>query len=68
MLASHNVMPRERSFGSKVSYLSEEACGDMKEAIPPNAPEPRGNYVHISAFVDAAHAGNLVTRHVIQVF
>jgi len=35
--------------------------GDVQEAIPPNAPEPRGNYVHVSTFVDAAHAGNLVT-------
>jgi hypothetical protein len=30
--------------------------------IPPNAPEPRGNPIMISCFVDADHAGNLVTR------
>jgi len=35
---------------------------DAKEAIPMNAPEPRGNRVVISCFVDADHAGNLVTR------
>jgi len=35
----------------------------VKEAIPPNAPEPRGDYIYISAFVDAAHTGNLVTCH-----
>jgi hypothetical protein len=36
--------------------------GDVKEAIPPNAPERRGNYVQVSAFIDANHAGNLVTQ------
>ncbi len=35
---------------------------DAKEAIPPNAPEPRGKAIVISCFVDADHAGNLVTR------
>ena len=36
--------------------------GDVKEAIPPNAPEPRGKPVVIRYFVDSDHAGNLVTR------
>lgn len=36
--------------------------GNVQEAIPSNAPEPRGNPVQINAFVDANHAGNLVTR------
>jgi hypothetical protein len=35
--------------------------GDVKKAILPNALEPRGNYVQVSAFIDANHAGNLVT-------
>ncbi len=35
---------------------------DAKELIPLNAPEPRGNPIMISCFVDADHAGNLVTR------
>jgi hypothetical protein len=35
---------------------------DAKEAVPMNAPEPRGNRVIISCFVDADHTGNLVTR------
>ena len=35
---------------------------DAKEVIPPNAPEPRGNRLIISCFVDADHAGNVVTR------
>jgi hypothetical protein len=33
-----------------------------KEAIPPNAPTPRGHPVQINCFVDADHAGNRVTR------
>jgi hypothetical protein len=35
---------------------------DAAEAIPPNAPEPRGQDILISCFVDADHAGNQVTR------
>jgi Reverse transcriptase (RNA-dependent DNA polymerase) len=36
--------------------------GDVTEELPPNMPEPRGHPVIISAFVDANHAGNVVTR------
>jgi hypothetical protein len=36
--------------------------GEVEEELPPNMPEPRGNSVVISAFVDANHAGNVVTR------
>jgi hypothetical protein len=36
--------------------------GDVREAIPPNSPKPRGNPVQTTAFVDADHAGNQVTR------
>lgn len=32
------------------------------EGIPPNAPEPRGNPVHLTMFCDASHATDLVTR------
>jgi hypothetical protein len=35
---------------------------DAMEAIPPNAPEPRGNYVKVTCYVDADHAGCRVTR------
>jgi hypothetical protein len=35
---------------------------DAEEEIPPNAPEPRGNPVVVSCFMDADHAGNLVTH------
>lgn len=33
-----------------------------EELIPPNMPEPLGNPVNIFAFVDANHAGNVITR------
>jgi hypothetical protein len=36
--------------------------GDVKEAIPLNAPQARGNSVSMTCFVDADHAGNRVTR------
>jgi hypothetical protein len=36
---------------------------DVEEELPPNKPKPRGHLVNISAFVDANHAGNVVTRH-----
>ena len=36
--------------------------GDMKEEIPPGAPEPRGNPVVLTTFVDSDHAGNVVAR------
>ncbi len=35
---------------------------DAEEALPTNAPEPRGEPVQINCFVDADHAGNPVTR------
>ncbi len=49
----------ERSF---VKADWKDFYGDMKEVIPLNAPELRGNYVQVSAFIDANHAGNLVTH------
>ena len=35
---------------------------DVEEELPPKMPEPRGNVVRTSAFVDANHSGNVVTR------
>ena len=35
---------------------------DAEEAIPDNAPPPRGKAIQINAFVDADHAGNKVTQ------
>ena len=34
--------------------------GDGKEAIPDNAPEPRGKPIILRAFVDSDHANNKV--------
>jgi hypothetical protein len=36
--------------------------GDVTEAIPPKMPQPRGNKVKMTTFVDSDHAGNLATR------
>jgi hypothetical protein len=36
--------------------------GTEKEELPPKMPKARGNSVRISCFVDADHAGNVVTR------
>jgi hypothetical protein len=38
-----------------------EFYGDVKEEMPPKMPEPLGSPVTISVFVDANHAGNIVT-------
>ena len=39
-----------------------EFYGDVKEAIPPNAPLPRGKEVDLRLFVDSDHAGDKLTR------
>ena len=36
--------------------------GEVEEKLPPKMPEPLGRPVTISCFVDANHAGNVVTR------
>ena len=36
--------------------------GEVEEEVPSNAPEPLGLSAVVSAFVDANHAGNVVTR------
>lgn len=40
----------------------KDIYGDIQEEIPPNLPEPLGLPVRITAYVDADHAGNKVTR------
>ena len=40
-----------------------ELYGDVHEELPPDMPVPLGNTVNTACFVDANHAGNLVTRH-----
>ena len=36
--------------------------GKQEELIPPDMPEPRGNPIQTTAFVDSDHAGDVVTR------
>ena len=40
----------------------KEIYTEAEDPCPPNMPTPRGEAVTINAFVDADHAGNLVTR------
>ena len=39
----------------------KDLYGDVEEELPPKMPDPCGNVVSISAFVDAKHAGNVFT-------
>jgi len=50
----------ERAFVSNVDW--SDFYGDVQEELPPNMPEARGKRVIISCFVDANHAGNMITR------
>ena len=36
--------------------------GGVNEAIPPNAPDPRGKSVDLRMWVDSDHAGEKITR------
>ena len=40
----------------------KEQYRDAKEEVPYNMPEPRGRFVVVTAFVDAAHASDKRTR------
>ena len=44
------------------AVIMKDFYPDACEKIPPNAPLPRGKPVQINCFVDADHAGNIVTR------
>lgn len=50
----------ESVFNSKADWT--EFYGRVEEELPSNMPEPCGKPATISAFVDANHAGNVVTR------
>ena len=41
---------------------SSSEFGEIEEAKPMNAPEPRGMWFTMTAYVDADHTGNIVTR------
>ena len=50
----------ERVFNHSADW--HEFYGDVQEEMPTKMPKPRGNPVNTYAFVDANHAGNVVTR------
>ena len=50
----------ESDFNNNADW--KDLYGDVEEELPPKMYKPRGNVVRISAFVDANHAGNVVTR------
>ena len=52
----------EQLFHSSNKSVWEEFNPEAEEAIPGNAPPPRGNPVYVGCYVDANHAGNLLTR------
>ena len=58
--AVHNI--EEQLFTYSDSETWKEFYPDTEEKLPPNAPLPRGNSVKLAAYVDADHAGNLMTR------
>ena len=47
--------------GNDADMFKEQYC-DAEEEIPINAPKPRGRCVQITAYVDASHAANKLTR------
>jgi hypothetical protein len=51
---------RESAFNTEADW--SEFYPDAKEEDPPSMPEPLGEGVEITCFVDADHAGNKVTR------
>jgi hypothetical protein len=50
----------ESAFNNGVDW--KEFYREVQEELPPKMPKPRGQRVTSSAFVDANHAGNKVTR------
>ena len=70
-LKHHEASPR-LAFDPKMPNVNEAAFntnadwtdfyGDVREELPPKMPKPLGKPVCISCFVDANHAGNVITR------
>ena len=52
----------ESSFAEVGIDAWKDFYGDVVEELPPRMPIPRGRSVDIACFVDANHAGNVVTR------
>jgi hypothetical protein len=57
----HQTKVDESAFASgKTDW--KDFYGDVEEELPPGMPEPLGKSAHTTCFVDANHAGNVVTR------
>ena len=54
-------MPQQ-AFNDEDPNVFREQYRDAKEELPGNMPRPRGRGMKITAFVDASHAANKVTR------
>ncbi len=57
--------PKTPGIDERVFYPNadwRDFYGDFCKELPPNMPEPKGKVVIISCFVDANHAGNVVTQ------
>jgi hypothetical protein len=52
----------EDTFASVSQEEWKEFYGDLQEELPPRMPDPLGKPMDITCFVDADHAGNIVTR------
>ena len=50
----------DRAFNTDADWT--DFYGDVREELPPKMPKPLGKPVCISCFVDANHAGNVITR------
>jgi hypothetical protein len=52
----------ESGFANVPTKAWHEFYGDVVEELPPRCPKPLGRAVDITCFVDADHAGNVITR------
>jgi hypothetical protein len=52
----------ESAFHKAPTTAWREIYGDVVEELPPNMPKPNSAGVEITCFVDANHAGNVVTQ------
>ena len=56
------VPRRDESSPMERAEAMRERYSDAKDELPHNMPEPLGEPVDINTFVDANHAGKIVTR------
>jgi hypothetical protein len=61
-IAHDSLMPMVNDLTFQCNADWTDFYGNVQEKLPPKMPKSRGNPVTISAFVDANHAGNKVTR------